>query len=161
MKVTPADFTPGSVHVMTCGGGGKLTMDPGTYSRIVFVSNCEVKFANGVKLEDAIIATTNTSVKSFNTPSNLFIGKDDSCAPGGGASLLTLGGFNAAASLNVFGGQILALKDIEFAANADGIEGASFVSYGMIDGTSNMNMGFCENQGMENAYRAQYFRMVN
>jgi len=98
---------------------------------------------------------------SLNSPAGLSIGRDDNCATGGGATLMTLGGFSAAASLNVFGGQILALGDIDFAANADGIQGASFVSYGMIDGTSNMNMGYCRNAGMENAYRANYFRMVN
>jgi len=159
--LTPQHFEPNTVNRFNCAGSGKITLNEGIYSNFLFVSDCEIKFANGVMLEDVVIATTNTSATSFNTPSGLSIGRDDNCAAGGGATLMTLGGFNAAASLNVFGGQILAIGDIEFAANADGIQGASFVSYGMIDGTSNMDMGFCQNNGMENAYRAEYFRMVN
>ncbi len=158
---TPQHFKPNSVNRFNCSGSGKITLDAGTYSDFVFVSDCEIKFANGVNLENVVMATTNTSISSFNTPSGLTIGLDDNCAVGGGATLMTLGGFKAASSLNAFGGQILALKDIEFAANADGIQGVSFVSYGRIDGTSNMNMGYCSNQGMENAYRAEYFRNVH
>ena len=159
--LTPLNFEAHSVNRMNCGGTGKITMEAGVYSNFLFVSDCEIKFANGVVLEDVVIATTNTSATSMNSPQGLSIGRNDNCAAGGGASLMTLGGFNAAASLNAYGGQILAIGDIEFAANADGIQGVSFVSYGMIDGTSNMNMGYCQNQGMENAYRAPYFRMVN
>ncbi|MFD2741359.1 pilus assembly protein TadG-related protein [Sulfitobacter aestuarii] len=159
--LTPNHFEPYSVNVMNCSGSGKITLKAGTYSNFLFISDCEVKFSNGVILEDVVMATTNTSASSFNTPSGLSIGRDDNCLAGGGASLMTLGGFHAASSLNIFGGQILALGDIEFAANADGIQGASLVSYGRIEGTSNMNMGYCRSEGMENAYRADYFRMVN
>ena len=58
-----------------------------------------------------------------------------------------------------FGGQILALGDILFTANADGIEGASFVAGGNVEGTSNMTMGFCGN-GMEDNFEAEYFRLA-
>ncbi|MBD3662511.1 TadE/TadG family type IV pilus assembly protein [Sulfitobacter aestuariivivens] len=156
----PVDFVPNAVNYLTCSGSGKMTMNAGVYSQMLFVSDCEVKFANGVVLEDVVVATTHTGATSFNTPAGLQIGRNDNCAEGGGATLMTLGGFNAAASLSVYNGQILAIGDIEFAAEANGIQGASFVSYGQIDGTSNMNMGFCNGDGMENAYRAPYFRMV-
>ncbi len=108
-----------------------------------------------------MVATEDTGAKSLNSPQGLQIGRNDNCAPGGGATLMTLGGFDAASKLSVYNGQILALGDIIFAANADGVKGASFVSNGRVDGTSNMTMGFCKSRGMENAYRAQYFRMVN
>lgn len=158
--LTPYHFEPNSVNVLNCGGAGKITLNGGTYSNFVFVSDCEVKFGSGVILEDVVVATTNTSASSFNSPSGFSIGRNDNCAAGGGATLMTLGGVSVASSLNVFGGQILAMGDIQFAANADGIQGASFVSYGRIEGTSRMNMGFCKGGGMENAYRAEYFRMV-
>ncbi len=166
VKITGTDLTPyhfeqGWVNYLNCSGSGKVTMAPGIYSSFVFVSDCEIKFSNGVILEDVVIATTNTSATSFNTPSGLQIGRNDNCAPGGGATLMTHGGFKAASSLSVYNGQILALGDIQFSANADGIQGASFVAKGRIDGTSNMNMGYCKNSGMENAYRASYFRMVD
>lgn len=160
-SLSPYHFEAGSVNRMNCYGSGKITLDPGVYSNLVFISDCEVKFSNGVILEDVVVATTNRSSKSLNSPQGLQIGRDDNCAKGGGATLMTLGGFRAAASLSAFNGQILALGDIKFAANADGIQGVSFVSNGRIDGTSNMDMGHCKNQGMEDAYRASYFRMVN
>lgn len=158
--LTPEHFEPNSVNRYSCPGSGKVTFEAGVYSNFVFVSDCEIKFSNGVMLEDVVIATTNSSVTSFNTPSGLSIGRDDNCAAGGGATLMTLGGFKAASSLNAFGGQILAIGDIQFSANANGIQGVSFQSRGMIDGTSNMDMGYCQNQGMENVYRAPYFRTV-
>jgi len=160
-KVEPADMEPGRLYTQSCGGGGKLTFEPGTYSNIVHISNCEVKFSQGVIIEDSVIVTTNTSSRSFNSPSGFQLGANDSCATGGGASLITYGGVSVASDLQVYGGQIIAHGDIDFAANADGMEGVSFVAGGSIDSTSNMNMGYCDGDGMEAAYQADYFRMVN
>ena len=162
-KVVPADFEAGAVNTMDCGANGKLTFEAGTYSDFAFVSNCEIKFSGDVILEDVVIATESTSAKSFNSPSGqngFTLGRDDNCAPGGGSVLMTLGGMDFASNLNVYNSQLLAIGDITFAANADGIQGASFISYGEIDSTSNINMGFCEDRGMENVYRADYFRML-
>ncbi len=159
-NLLPEHFEPNRINRLSCGGSGKITMDPGVYTSMVFISNCEVKFANGVILEDVVVATTDTGANSLNSPSGLEIGRNDNCAVGGGASLMTMGGFHAASSLSVYNGQIIAMRDIEFAANANGIQGASFVSAAKIDGTSNMDMGFCGGAGMEDVYRAPYFRMV-
>ena len=160
-KVVPADFEQGRINTLRCTGSGKLTMDPGLYSNFIFVSDCEIKMSQGVVLEDVIIATENTSVKSINSPSGFTLGRSDNCAEGGGSIILTLGGVDVAADLQVYNGQILAIKDIIFSANANGIQGASFISYGQITGTSNMNMGFCHGDGMENIYVADYFRMLD
>ena len=64
-----------------------------------------------------------------------------------------------AADLRVYGGQIIALGDITFSANANGIQGASLISGQEISGTSNMDMGFC-GTGMEGNYEAPYFRLA-
>ena len=159
-KVVPEDFTPNSITTVSCGNNGTLTMDPGTYANLVIITGCKVKFGQGAALEDVWMVSTNLDVKAFNAPSGLRLGADDSCAEGGGAVLITKGGFNAAADLQMYGSQILALKDIEFAANAEGIEGASMVSYATISGTSNMDMGFCNGNGQEENLQADYFRMV-
>lgn len=166
-KVSPSDFIEGAVNTMSCSAGGKLTFEPGLYQNFAFVSDCQIKFGNGntsghtgVYLEDVVIATSNTSVKSFNSPAEFTLGRDDNCAPGGGSVLMTLGGVDFASNLQVYNSQILAIGNIEFAANANGIQGASFVSYGSIDSTSEIEMGFCQGRGMENLYRADYFRML-
>ncbi|MGC9418220.1 MAG: TadE/TadG family type IV pilus assembly protein [Rhodovulum sp.] len=158
-KLLPEDFTEGHVHTLSCNGKGSVTFQAGTYSNMVFVTDCDLKFNNGVILDNVVIATTSTDPKSINAPSGLQIGRDDHCAPDGGAQVITFGGFDVASDLKIFGGQILALGDIAFSANANGIEGASFVAMGTISGTSNMTMGFC-GSGMERNFEAEFFRLV-
>ena len=60
-----------------------------------------------------------------------------------------------------FGAQVLALGNITFAAQADGIEGVSFIAGGEIDGTSQNDMGFCDGHGTDDFVAVPYFRMVN
>ncbi|MDW4497019.1 TadE/TadG family type IV pilus assembly protein [Sulfitobacter sp. D35] len=161
-KLSVADFNQGpTFYKADCSKGkSSVTIETGTYENVVFVTNCTINFQNGVVLEESIFATTNTAIKSV-VASHVRMGADDNCAAGGGALIMTLGGFEAASSLQGYGAQILAVKDIQFAANADGIEGVSFQSLGRIDGTSNMNMGFCEGEGTEDFLKAPYFRMVD
>lgn len=162
--VDDTDFVSGRIHTYSCATGGQtLTIGPSApgavLKEIVLVTDCQIKFNQGVILEDVRIATTSTSNKSISSPASLQIGADDDCGTSGGAQLVTKGTFDVAADLKVFGGQVLALGDILFAANADGIEGASFVAGGNVDGTSNMTMGFCGN-GMEDNFEAEYFRLA-
>ena len=86
-------------------------------------------------------------------------GADDDCAPGGGAQVITLGGMRFPCGLGIFGSQLLAQGDVEFAARADGIQGASIVAGGEIDATSNSTMALCNN-GMEGNFELPYFRMA-
>jgi Flp pilus assembly protein TadG len=151
----------GRVHFYTCSGNKRLTIDKDvTLKNMVLVTNCEIKFSAGVALEDAIVATTNTGSTSINAPSGLRLGKDDNCAAGGGAQILTMGSVHVASGLEMYGSQILAKDDIEFAANADGIQGAAMVAGGTISGTSNMSMGYC-GDGMEGNFHAEYFKLVD
>ena len=88
------------------------------------------------------------------------IGLDDGCADGGGAQLVTLGGMRFPSNLQIYGGQLIAAKSIEFAARPDGIEGVSIVAGDEIDGSSLINVGFCGGAGMDNNFVAWYFRMA-
>ncbi len=158
-KAAAGDFVPGRIHTATCGGKGTLTL-PGTLLRdMVIVTDCDVTFGSGATLENAVVATSSTDAKSVTASAGLQIGRDDDCAEDGGAQVLTLGGFEVASKLSMFGGQVIAAGDIQFAANADGIEGASMIAGGQISGTSNMTMGFCGN-GMERNFEVDYFRLV-
>jgi len=155
------DFVVGRINILNCGGNPKATLSPSApLTSLVIVTNCNVQFSQGTHLEDVVIATTSTSSRSFSAPSSLFVGLDDDCAEGGGAQLVTMGGMNFASNLHLFGGQLLAVEDIEFSANANGVEGASMVSGATISGTSNMSMGFCNGSGMEDNFEADYFRMA-
>lgn len=159
--VTQADLIPGRIHTATCTGGASLTIDSNVVvDRIVLVTSCQVKFNSGVILTDSVIASTSTSARAITSVAGLQVGKNDSCALGGEAQLVTLGSMSFPSALAVYGSQLLAIGDITFAAQADGVKGAQMIAGGVISGTSNMTMGFCGN--MENAnFQVDYFKMVN
>jgi hypothetical protein len=158
--VDGSQFIPGRAYLVTCTGGSSMHIkDGGAIRDVTVVTNCPVRFGQGALLENTVLATTNTGSKSISSPSSLQIGRNDNCAPGGGAQILTLGGVDIAADMRMYGGQIIAQGDVNFSANANGIAGASIIAGGSISGTSNMTMGFC-GDGMENSFRAAYFRLV-
>ncbi len=154
------DLTPGRLHTYSCNGGAALTIKNGTVvTDVVLISDCKTKFESGVVLQNSVIATTNTSAQSMTASSGLVIGKDDNCAPGGGVQLVTMGSISFPSGIQVYGSQLLSMEDIDFSANADGIQGAAFVAGGEISGTSNMSMGFCST-GMEDNFQADYFTLA-
>ena len=129
------------------------------YLPVFSLTSCDVTFGSGVVLENVIIASKSTDVRSMSAANGIQVGRDDNCAECGGAQLLTLGGMKFAAELKMFGGQLLAADDIEFEANANGIWGAAILSGGNIDGTSNAEMGFC-GAGMEDNFEVPLFRLA-
>ena len=157
-NLSPTDFTPGRIHRKVCGGAGTLSISAGAITDAVLITDCAVQFVD-TTLDNTIVATTSTDAKSVKSSSGLQIGRDDDCATDGGAVVLTLGGIDIAANLSLFGGQIVAGGDIQFSANADGIEGASLIAGGGISGTSNMTMGLCGG-GMERNFELDYFRLA-
>ena len=161
-KLDNDSFEEGHIHTIYCNSPTqKTSIHAGTeLNNVVIWTNCEMKFGEGVILRNTVIVNESTSDKSFNTASGLQIGDDDDCATGGGAQLVTRGGVSIPAQLSMFGGQILAAGDISFEAEADGIQGASIVSGGRIEGSSGATMGFCNGRGMENNFEAEYFRLA-
>ena len=155
-------FTEGRIHKISCNSPNQNTkIHAGTVlENVVIWTNCEMMFGEGVELRNVTIVNESTSVKSFNSASGIQIGTDDHCKEGGGAQLVTRGGIDFPAQLKMYGGQMIAAKDIAFTAEADGIEGASVISGGRIDGTSGSVMGFCGGSGMENNFEAEYFRLA-
>ena len=159
-RVRQSDLVAGHVYAYTCSGAQKLTLDHNVLvSSVAIVTNCDVMVSNGVAFENAVLATTSTSLDSIKATSGMRIGRNDNCAVGGGAQIVTAGGVSVPAGLEIYGGQILAKKNVDFAANANGIQGASIVSAGVISGTSNMNMAFC-GRSMEDNFVADYFKLV-
>jgi hypothetical protein len=156
--MTPADFQTDRVNVIACGGR-TVTLSSETFTDTVIIGeNCTFRMSNGTALENMTLITTSTDDRSINAPNGFRLGADDDCADGGEAQIVTWGGVNVASGLQMFGSQIIAAGPIDFAANAEGIKGASMVSGETIDGTSNMSFGFC-GTGMGNNFEADYFRM--
>ncbi|WP_229737540.1 pilus assembly protein TadG-related protein [Primorskyibacter flagellatus] len=158
-KLATTDFVAGRVHRITCSGNA-LQIEAGSYlNKVVLVTDCPVKFGSKVTLEDAVVFTRSTDDKSISAASALQIGRNDHCAVGGGAQILTYGGLEVPSDLRFYGGQVIARLNVDFSANSGGIEGASIISGSTISGTSNMTMGFC-GTGMEDNFAVPYFRLA-
>ena len=161
-KLDDTIFEEGHIYRIECNNSKQqAAIHTGTVlSKVVIWTNCQIKFGADVVLQDTVFVNENTAVDSFSPASKLQIGKDDDCATGGDAQLVTRGGFSTSAQVALYGGQILAAGDISFQAQADGIEGASIVSGGRVEGSSGATMGFCDGEGMENTFEAEYFRLA-
>lgn len=161
-KLDQTVFLPGLIYKINCASEGQhAQIHTNTVLRnVVVVTNCLLKFGEGVGLEDAIVVNTNTREKSIDAASGVRIGRNDNCAVGGGAQIVTRGGVDIPAQLEMYGGQILAVGNVSFTSVANGMQGASIVSGGRIDGTSNSVMGFCGGAGMEQNFEAEYFKLV-
>jgi hypothetical protein len=157
-KMTVGDFTANRVNIITCGTQG-VTLETGTYANMVIIGRgCNFTLQNGVRLEDMTLISTSTDDRSIYSPQGLVLGRDDDCAEGGGAEIVTWGGVRVAAAMEMYGSQILAHGPVYFQANADGMQGASIVSGSWIDANSNTSFAFC-GTGMSNAFQAEYFRL--
>ena len=143
----PDCLTSGRIHEVACSGGS-LTIPSGTYTNVVVMTDCELDFATGVILDGSTFLTRATGDRSVSAPSGgnggLQIGRNDDCAAGGGAQIITFGGMRTAAKMSLYGGQIVAAGDVKFAAQANGFDGASVIAGGEIDGTSNSDFGTCK-----------------
>ena len=64
-----------------------------------------------------------------------------------------------AQGVELYGSQVLARGDIVFTSDAVGVAGASLISGGQIQGTTNSVMGFC-GSGMDNNFEVEYFRLA-
>lgn len=144
------------------GGGGKITIDASgsVLQNVVIYTDCAIKFSNNSALENAVVFTTSTATKSITSSQGLRLGKDDDCDPLGGVQIMTYGGFEVAAKLEIYSSQVIAKGPIQFAAQGDGVEGGSFISGSTIDGTSNTQMSSCPEEGMEENFAVMNFGLA-
>lgn len=158
--IEQSHLVPGRVHTFDCKGGAALTVANGVLvENVAIITDCDIKFNEGVVLSNAVVATTSTGSKSITSAAGMQVGRKDNCAPGGEAQLVTLGSMSFPSGLQIYGSQLIAAKNIDFSANGDGVEGASMIAGGTISGTSNMTMGFCDNKENSNL-QVDYFRLV-
>ncbi len=148
-----------AVNYLYCSSTSTQLQIKQVLSNVVLITNCQVSFGSGGALEDGLIATLHTGAASISGSSDTRIGKVDNCADGGGAAIVSLGGMDFAAGVAIHGSQLIALKEIAFAANGEGLKGTSIISGDTVSGTSNMEMGLC-GTGMGRILSMDYFRMV-
>ena len=150
---------PNAVNYLYCSSSSTQLQIKQLLTDVVIITNCQVSFGTDGALENGLIATLSTDASSIGGSSSTRIGRADSCASGGGAVLISLGGMRFASGISINGGQLIALKEIAFAANGDGLHGTSIISGDTVSGTSNMRMGLC-GTGMGEILSMDYFRMV-
>jgi hypothetical protein len=157
--MAPGDFLPNRVNLIDDCGGKTIRLSAEIFRDMVIIGeNCDFSMAKGTALENVTLITTSDSDRSIDAPNGFRMGVDDGCEDGNETQIITWGGVRVASGLEMYGSQIIAAGPIDFAANADGIKGASMVSGETIDGTSNMSFGFC-GKGMGNNFEAEYFRL--
>ncbi|MDP3194977.1 TadE/TadG family type IV pilus assembly protein [Tabrizicola sp.] len=150
---------PNAVNYVFCSSTSTQLQIRQALTNVVMITNCQISFGSGGALENGLIATLHRGASSISGSSDTRIGAIDNCAAGGGAQLISLGGMNFASGVSIHGGQLIALREISFAANGDGVRGTSIISGDTVSGTSNMEMGLC-GSGMEGNLSLDYFRMV-
>lgn len=148
-----------AVNYVYCSSSSMQLQIRQALTDVVVITNCQISFGSGGALENGLIATLHTGASSIGGASDTRIGRVDDCAAGGGAQLISLGGMNFASGVSIHGGQLIALREISFAANGLGLRGTSIISGDTVSGTSNMSMGLC-GSGMEDNLSLDYFRMV-
>jgi hypothetical protein len=148
-----------AVNYVSCSSSSTQLQIRQLLTNVLIITNCQINFGSGGALENGLIATIHTGANSISGSSDTRIGRVDDCGIGGGAQLISLGGMNFASGISIHGGQLIALKEISFAANGDGLRGTSIISGDTVSGTSNMRMGLC-GTGMEGNLSLNYLRMV-
>ncbi|NNE89160.1 MAG: hypothetical protein HKN27_13880 [Silicimonas sp.] len=159
-QLDAGSWQAGQIHTASCNGNQRLRIRSGATLRDgVIDTDCRIVLGSNVTLENVLIVSTSTALRAIDGAAGVTLGLDDNCSAGGGVQIVTRGGVRFTANLNMYGVQVLALDLIDFEANGNGVEGVSFVTAGEIDSTSNMDMGFCDGEGMETNFEAEYFRM--
>ena len=147
--LSPADLTPNAYHYVTCKNK-QLFLDGGTYRNAIIHTPCSVQFRAGAVLEDVVIVSESVDKAAFSSPrggGGIQIGRDDNCAPGGNAMLITPGGMQFAAGIQLSGAQLVAGKNVEFSAQGSGVHGGQISTGGDVISTSNIHFGPCPRGG--------------
>lgn len=161
-KFDDSVWVQGRIHRLTCASQSKsASIHAGTSLRGgVLITNCQLRLGENVSLEDATIISTNSTASAVSSASGIRLGRNDNCATGGGAQIVTLGDVDFPQYLQMYGGQIIAGGNVSFTSDVTGMQGSSIIAGGSIRGTSDSIVGFCGGDGMENNFEALYFRMA-
>jgi len=159
----------GAINIVSCtkgnsgkSGGTMVIPDGTTLSNMIIVTDCSVNFKSGSYLTNVTIATNYSgNDAALDASSGAQFGNDDGCSGGGGVSLFTTGRAHFAAGAEWFGTEVVATGDISMAAQASGVEGASFISNSDISITANAEFGAGACSGGIDRYKDLFFvRMV-
>ncbi len=160
-NVRYTSFTPGRIYQVNCGGadGSKAQFFAGAVvSEVVIVAECNLQLGNGSIFEDVVLVTSSTENKSVYGANGVQLGKDDSCADGGGVLIYTAGDVSSAANLQAYGAEIYSLGEVQLAAQANGINGIAIHADGDVKISAQATLGTCKDSSDTNI--SSVFRIV-
>jgi Flp pilus assembly protein TadG len=141
----------GYIYDLTCPGNSLLVLGPSSIevSKMAIIANCRIYTGQGAYLHDVILASTRGDVednqlypKAINIGQSAQLGADDGCATSGNVKLFATGGsIRSAADIEAYGLQAVAVRDIQFTAQAKGLEGILLQAGNDVSITSNNSFG--------------------
>jgi hypothetical protein len=158
-QLQQSDLQEGRLHRVTCGPNGTLRLDGLLIENVAIITACDVNLGNQTRVISSVIASTSTDADAIVGGQENVLGFPDECEEGGESQIVTLGSISFPADVQIFGSQLLAAGDIDFAARGYGVYGTSMVAGGRIDGTSNATMALCNNAVNAN-FEVDYFKLV-
>jgi hypothetical protein len=142
--LTPEMVPPGQTRLFYCGGRGTLACGHGTFRDLAIWTDCPITFSTYTALEGVTLLQDNADDMAIRAPDGVRLGAQDGCTPGGETIVMTTGGVDIAADLQMFEATIGALGPISFAANPNCMQGAAILSGDRVTGTSSGAFGHCE-----------------
>jgi hypothetical protein len=96
---------------------------------------------------------------NINASSNVILGVDDDCQPGGGVQIFSTASVHFSSTTTYNGVQIVVAGDIDLGARDEGINGINAQAGGDIILTSNNKFGLCSG-GAPDLFTVNYYRLV-
>ncbi len=162
----PATLIQGRIYVINCNGpNNNINVgNNAVVTKVVLIANCKFSLGNNASYSNAVIASTagvasNLQERLITIGQGTTLGANDSCAYGGGVTLLSTASIDGAAGSRYFGVQAVAKGNISLAAGQNAIEGLQAQAGGNISLTSNNVIGSCT--GGVDSFKVAYYRLVH
>lgn len=154
------------VHYMPCNAAGNVLYLPGkmVYSNLVIVTDCAIQIAAGAQFHNVTMATSfaDPQTEAVAASSKVEWGKNDNCAKGGGARVITPGEVLVNAQNFYYSAQFISRSQVHINAHVDGGNGVSVISgEDIVLTTGHGALGLCPQDWDEtDRYRYTYFRLM-
>jgi hypothetical protein len=170
-----SDVKPGNIYHIKCAANKNVGIPNNTVlNSVVIVADCQIGVGPGVEMSDVVLASTamapggannggqgGTGVgnANINFSSNVILGVDDDCQPGGGVQIFSNASVHFASTTTYNGVQIVVSGDIDLGARDMGINGINAQAGGDITMTINNKFGLCTG-GAPDLFTVGYYRLV-
>jgi len=176
-----ADVEAKHIYHIECAANKNVGIPNNTVlDSVVIVADCQIGVGSGVQMSNVVLASTaeapggvsnggdkknsghggaGVENANINVSSNVVLGNDDNCQPGGGVQIFSNASVHFASTTTYNGVQIVVSGDIDLGARDEGINGINAQAGGDITLTSNNKFGLCTG-GAPDLFTVNYYRLV-